>query len=469
MNPKEEFEQAKALLPQNFEEGWRTILRLAQANYEDAMVFVALSYYRGDGVEMDEPLAYRWFERIVELYPDNGFIWNKLADCHFYGYGVPKSHKESIGFYEKAWEHGFAAAASSIGWIYSMGDIPNRNDMVAAKWHQRAASKNDPDGFYFLGLFYAEGYGGLPVNDTMAARNFRRAIEQDHFSAMRYMLRKKCYGDNDEFLALRDRFFKMAEDGDDRAAYSLGLAYLLGNGFDFAFDLERNPYQAQKWLEISADRGNRDAAYELGRNLVDDDNDFLLDYEKGEKYLLMAAEKGHSNACYEMSRLCKWHKKDIRAAHIWAERSIELGETYLIPEVAENYMKGTGVEANYEKAGSYYLRCIKDDMEDRRSNLSYLPLAKCYLLKPYTTDGEYRDAYIYLKLALDAANRKGYCADQKGEIEYWIAYMLDNGLGMPSDLDSAISHYTRSTELGFEKAQEALRHFKKTFFGWKRI
>ena len=100
MTKKEMFEQAKINLKQNFSSGWNSILSLANADYEEAMVFVALAYYRGDSVEMDEPLAYQWFHRIVKVYPANGFIWNKIADCHFYGYGVPKNHEEAIKYYQ---------------------------------------------------------------------------------------------------------------------------------------------------------------------------------------------------------------------------------------------------------------------------------------------------------------------------------------------------------------------------------
>ena len=58
MTRKEEFEQAKIDLEQNQAQGWNTIISLANADYEAAMEFVALAYYRGDFTEMDEALAY---------------------------------------------------------------------------------------------------------------------------------------------------------------------------------------------------------------------------------------------------------------------------------------------------------------------------------------------------------------------------------------------------------------------------
>lgn len=469
MTRKEEFERAKSIIKEDFATGWETILSLANSDYEEAMEYIALCYYRGEGIEMDEPLAYQWFHRIVRLYPSNGFIWNKIADCHFYGYGVPKDHEEAIKYYQKAWENGFADAGADIGWIYSFGEILNHNDMTAAKWFQRAADKGSSQGMYFMGYFYSEGYGGLPVSEKMAAKYLRQAASLENFSAIRYLLCKKCYGNNLEFESLRNKLFEMAETGDDRAQNALGFAYLFGGNWESAFGLDKNPEESQRWFERSAKQGNVDSLYELGKNLLDFDSGFRVDIERGEKYLLQAAEGGKTDACYELYRLYKWTKHDPQKALLWAERAVENGNTFLIHDIAECYFSGEGTAVDYEKAASYYRRCIKNDLEDINSNLSYLPLAKCCLLSDQPTDKDYKDAYVYLKLALDAAEEKDYCSQQKGEIEYWIAHILDKGLGIQSNLEEAIRHYTKSAELGFEKAQDEIKHFKKSIFGWKRI
>ena len=469
MTRREEFEQAKKELEQNFDAGWKTILTLADSDYEEAMEFAALCYYRGDGVEMDESLAYQWFHRIVKVYPSNGYIWNKIADCHFYGYGVPKNQEDSIKYYQKAWDNGVADAGSDIGWIYSYGDIENHNDMTAAKWFQRAADRGSSQGMYYMGYFYANGYGGLPVSDKMAAKYLRQAAAAENFSAIHYLLCKKCYGDNDEFRELRKKLFEMAESGDDRAQFALGAAYLLGDDFDSALGLDKNPEESRRWFELSAQQGHTGSMYELGRNLLDEDSGYPIDIDKGEHYLLQAAEKGESDACYELYRLYRWTKHDPQKTLLWAERSVENGNTFLVHDIAELYFNGEGTAVDYEKAASYYRRCLKDDPEDFNSNRSYLPLAKCSLLSGHSTDKDYKDAYVYLKLARDAADQKFYCSEQKGEIEYWIAYMLDKGLGVQRNLEEAFRHYSKSADLGFEKAQEEIKHFKKSFFGWKKI
>ena len=53
---KIKYESAVEQLNSNFNDAWNQIVELAQDNYEPAMEFVALAYYRGDYVKMDEPL-----------------------------------------------------------------------------------------------------------------------------------------------------------------------------------------------------------------------------------------------------------------------------------------------------------------------------------------------------------------------------------------------------------------------------
>ncbi len=467
---KEKYEFAIEQLDSNFEVAWKELLNLAEANYEPAMEFVALAYYRGDYVTMDEPLALVWFNKIVNLYPTNEMIWRKIGDCYFYGYGVTKNHSSAITYYTKAWENGNADAGTDIGWIYSFGEIENHNDMTAAKWFQRASDKGSAHGTYFLGYFYAEGYGGLPVSEKMALKYLNMAAEKEDFSAIRYLLRKKCYGNREQFLVLRDKLINLADNGDDSAQNTLAFAYLLGEDWDSAFELEKNPDKAKHYFQLSAEQGNVDSIYELGKNYLDYDSGFGVDLELGEKYLLEAADKGKDDACYELYRLYKWTKSNEKQSLHWAERAVQNGgNDFLNSEIANCYMNGIGTEVNYTKACAYYKKCIRDDMNDVQSNMSYLPLAKCLLLCPEVTPDNYRDANIYLKLAKEAAETTEYCASQNGEIEYWLGCIYDKGLGVPVNYEAAYLHFFKSGELGFEKALDEVKHFKKTLFGWKKI
>lgn len=469
MTRKDEFEQAKNNLKSNFDEAWHKIMSLAESGFEEAMEFVALSYYYGDNVPIDEPLAYKWFQKIVEIYPNNGFIWNKIADCFLYGYGIQKNHNEAIKFYQKAWENGYIEAGAQIGWIYSFGDISENDDMTAAMWFQRSADKGSLQGMYYLGFFYSNGYGGLPISKKMASKYLKQAAEQEYFPAIRYLLEETCYGDYEGYLRLREKLISMAESGDDRAQNALGRAYLYGGDVELLSGFEKNSAEAKRWLELSALQGNVDSIFELGKNLLRYDSGLGVDTELGEKYLLEAADKGEAKAYYELYHLYKNIKQDPEKSLYWAERAAENGYSFLAYDIAECYFNGIGTEVNYQKAEKYYREYIKDDHEDIWSNLSYLPLAKCYLIDNSIGSDKYKDAYVYLKKALEAANDKEYCLHQKREIEYWIGYMFDNGLGVKRNLDEAFRHYSKSAELGFSKAQDEMKRFKKSIFGWRKI
>ncbi len=469
MDRKEEFEQAKKMTDSDFSAGWNAILSLAESGYEEAMEYVAMSYYKGDGVEMNEPLAYDWFCKIVKVNPDNGSMWKRIGDCHCCGYGVPEDHNEALKFYQKAWESGNADAGAEIGWLYSFGDIPENNDMTAAKWFQRAADKGSLRGMYFMGYFYDEGHGGLPVNEKRAAEYLRQAAAGENFAAIRYLLTRNCYGDQDEFLALRNKLFEMAKAGNDRAQEALGYAYYLGSDVDMGFGLEQDLYESQKWYELAVENGNVDALYELGRKLVDYDGDYMLDLEKGERYLIKAYEKGKHEAAYELFWFYK-RKERYSEALLWGERTVENGNELLACDIATLFYEGKGTDVDYDKAAYYFQMGInrKEEMTFTTKR-ALLPLAKCCILSSQPSDAKYKEAYVDLKLLSDIADEEPVFARQKGEIEYWIAYMIDNGLGVQCDLEEAFRHYTKSAELGYAPSQEAMQHFKKSIFGWKRI
>jgi len=137
-NKQEDLELAISQLDNNFSDAWNVISELANGSYEPAMEFVADCYYRGKYVNMDETLAFKWFSRIIETYPDNGDIYRKIGDCYCYGYGVSENHDEALFFYQQAWDKGAYNAGSDIGWLYAFGELSNHDECEAGKWFQRA-------------------------------------------------------------------------------------------------------------------------------------------------------------------------------------------------------------------------------------------------------------------------------------------------------------------------------------------
>lgn len=58
---------------------------------------------------------------------------------------------------EQAARQGDAKAQLLIGEIYEFGvDVP-ADDMIAAKWYERAAGQNEPEGLLYLGMMHERG------------------------------------------------------------------------------------------------------------------------------------------------------------------------------------------------------------------------------------------------------------------------------------------------------------------------
>lgn len=457
------FENVKKKLDNDFESGWAIISEMSDSGNEEAMIFVADCYYKGNYVEMDESRAYQLFNRIVSMYPDNGLIWEKIADCHFYGYGVPKSHEAAIPKYEEAWKHGYVDAASDIGWIYAFGDISQNNEQTAAKWFQRAADKGGAAGKYFMGFFYDKGYGGLPQSQKLAHKYLSEAAADDNISALRFLLRERCYGDDDAYIKILNRMTQLAEEGKSSVQYDLGISYLFG------FGVEKDSDKAQKLLQKAADAGNYDAMYELGKQLVDYDSDFLIDFEKGHKYLLATAVNGNLDAMYELYRYYKFHEDNLEQAIYWAEKSVEAGRNTFIRKDIADYYYNDGNVTDYEKTIKYYEAILADEGDFYHSQV-FLPLALCYLKRG---DGTVSNGRVMSLLEqakqLSETEDDYFNKPRKGEILYWIAYMTECGLGTNKNLELAYQLYLQSAEQGYEKASIEAQKFKKTLFGWKKI
>ena len=466
-NKQEDLELGISQLDNNFSDAWNVILELANGSYEPAMEFVADCYYRGKYVNMDEPLAFKWFSRIIETYPDNGDIFRKIGDCYCYGYGVSTNHDEALIFYQRAWDKGAYNAGSDIGWLYAFGELSNHDEREAGKWFQRAADKGVPQGHYFLGYFYDKGYGGLPISTKLAYKHLREAADYDNLSALRYLLREKhlCQSET-EWEQVKCHMESIAQQGNTDMQVALGMSYLFG------FGVEKNADTAKYWLEMAVKQHNKEAIFELGKAYLDSDSGFGFDAKRGYEYLLICAEAGNKDAMYELYRYYKWpysygrvpSAEDEKHALEWGIKAIEAGSRYICGDIAELLFNGVCGQNDYERAAYYYQMALKED----EKGTYYLPLAICYL-KGNLSNANYRDVHTYLALANEYANDNAYYAGKKGEIEFWIGHMYEKGLGFDVNLEQAYVHFSKSNEYGFEEAKERICHYKKGLFGWKLI
>lgn len=158
---------------------------------------------------------------------------------------------------------------------------------------QHSADAGSSEGQHRLALVFAEGLGGTPRNEPLAAELFEKAANAGHL----------------------------------RAQINLGVLYMRGQG------VPRDLVQARAWLEKAAAKDDPYALYTLGRAMEQSAGPAMPDPVRAADLYRRAAEKGHPFAAlrYGLALLeGAGVKKDPTAAQHWLIQAHRAG----VPEAA---------------------------------------------------------------------------------------------------------------------------------------
>ena len=168
--------------------------------------------------------------------------------------------RESVRWYRKAAEQGYALAEYYLGIAYSLGNGIAKDRREALRWWRKAAEQGLAVAQYELGEAYATG-DGVRMDKQEAARLWRKA----------------------------------AEHGQVYAQHNLGMAYMrIGDG------VETDEREAYIWLTIAAENGNEVASIHI---LSDDWRTYLSQSE------IRSARKEAGRRLKKIERRRKKHDK----------------------------------------------------------------------------------------------------------------------------------------------------------------
>lgn len=192
-----------------FKKAFDILMPLAKMGNPQAQKIIAHMYGLGQGVEMNNTEAIKWYRLPAEL--GDPVAQNNLASIL-----LDDDHEEAMHWYHKAAEQNFPFAQEVLGDIYS-GDmnLPSdsekkfRNDFLALKWYHKAAGHGFLIACHRLGEMYAKGQG----------------VEKDEKQALKWYL-------------------KAATDNHQDSLEVLAQAYLEG-----LLGLPKDPQQAEYWLK----------------------------------------------------------------------------------------------------------------------------------------------------------------------------------------------------------------------------
>ena len=223
----------------------------ADAGYAAALFGLGRMYRTGRGVTADA-------ERGAQLYLDAAIggspsAREAVAFLYEHGWGVPQSNKEMLRWLELTVADGHAPALDYMGNQFRIGKTVPQDYNRAFQLYTIAAGMDNANAISNLARLYRDGTGA-PKDWAKAVELYRRA----------------------------------AELGNPFAPYQLSLLYMSG-----ADGVERNPEEARRLLELSADRGYEWAFWQLS-HWYEGDKERPADLAQALYYSLIAVEAGES-------------------------------------------------------------------------------------------------------------------------------------------------------------------------------
>ena len=201
----------------------------------------------------------------------HSYICYRVGKMYDKGLGTVQDYKAAREYYEKAGENRFAYF--SLGNMYKFGSGVEVDMTMAVSYYEKAlACKGDmPFASYALGQAYELGQG-VKADEQKAVQHYTQALTG--------------------FTAIYEKSHE------DSISYRLGTMYLKGKGTDV--DLAK----AEKYLLESADNGNNQAQYQLGKLRLAQDH-----IDEAEQLFIKSAEKGNAYSAFSLGRIYMTEEK----------------------------------------------------------------------------------------------------------------------------------------------------------------
>ena len=209
---------------------------------------------------------------------------------------------------------------------------------------ERAASEGNISAQLYLGNCYFNGTLGCQKNLEKAKYYYRLAANQGDSEAeynLSRVLRTIGFKTQDEEEIFLGHLRTSADKGYEPALYALGVELF-----------DRNIPEAYKYLKMAFDKGDKNAIYPLGLCYLQGLG-CSVDYNSAVTFLTNGKDKAEEiNYLYNMGR-CYIGLKDFNKALNYLNRSIELGSTDALLELAQMNAYGLGVTKDLSKAHEY--------------------------------------------------------------------------------------------------------------------
>ncbi len=297
-------------------------------------------YINGWGTEIDEKQALKALNEAVKLkHPESCYI---LATYYYSGELVRKNERKALRLIKESAELGYCQAQEKLGEIYREGAYDeSESPKRAFKWYYKAAEQGNISAAFYIGYFYANGYG-VKKDEILAFEWYSRAAKGNSPAALNNLAFCYEYGKGTTVDLKKAILYyeKAAKLGSTTAQKNLAICYKNGTGVDansqkvFYWTLEaakRSDLKSQKTIALyylkgyGTDRSNEKSLIWYANYYF---RIILRDAKQAYKSFLEKAEKDDAQSLYIIGKCLQYGvatEKNITEAHSCFVKAAKLG------------------------------------------------------------------------------------------------------------------------------------------------
>lgn len=370
-------------VPQDFDKAYSLFLLEAESGNALAMHDLGRMFADGLGREIDLQAARAWYEKALAAFlsaeeeKSKPYLEYRIGKMYAAGLGTEQDYGKAASWFQEAVDKNHKYAQYSLGCLYYRGQGVSQDDTQALRLYTLSANQGNPYADYELAKMYRDGVG-TPVNVADSDQHFKAAfsgfyrLEKDsQDDKLQYRLGQMLYtgtGAEKDVQAAVSYLEKSAQLGNVNAQYLLGKVCLeTGIG---------NPASAVAWMRKAAEAGNAGAQYALGK-LYRDGTHVEKDIPKAVAMFTAAAEQKNEFAAYQLGRLYIAGTdipKNVPEAVKWLTLSSNLGNAYAGYVLAKLYLTGDGLSKDVGEAIRLFTL-----LAEKKNEFAAYQLGKLYL------------------------------------------------------------------------------------------
>lgn len=324
------------------------------------------------------------------------------------------------------------------------------------KWYKQAASQEDADGLYGLGLCYRNGFG-IEKDLTKSFHCFLNASELGLLDAQ-YELAEAYYfgwGVRKDKTKAMDLYFKAAQRGHAMSEFMIGHYLMFNRGeidSSFAITSKRDTVKAFEWFLKSAKQGYHPAQRRIGAFYETGTDPCVRNISKAMEWYQKAAAQGNDKALFAIGRLyangLDERNPDNKKAYEYYLQAANKGLRDAQFRVGVALLFGKGIDKDKDAAVEWIRKS---------ADKGYAAAKKLIIKIEYSEEVSEETGTTGLEIVSATIDDYGVLYSQDGK--KLLKYSIEEGFDSDGIYGGSISMFDEESEFGSIK-QQSLNQYK---------